>query len=263
MPTLKDLTGKRFGRLTVLRRDTERIAKKRYIYWVCRCDCGVIKSVESMKLKSGRTKSCGCLKRERFYNMSHTEFSDFHNANHRIYKIWNSMNSRCFNQNHKSYKNYGGRGITVCIDWQGESGFFNFLNWSNENGYKEGLSIDRVDVNGGYSPDNCRWITMKEQQYNKSSNRMITYKGETRSFAEWCSILGFTVNTMRHRIDVLGIPFEIAVVMDSIPKAIYKGREMRISTISQIEHVNYKELLRAILVDGEDVEIAVLHLKHN
>lgn len=256
MPPLKDLTGERFGRLTVLRRDTDRI-KKNCVYWVCRCDCGAIKSVESMKLKSGRTKSCGCRKRDFFYQMSHTEFSDFHNANKRIYKIWHSMNSRCFNENHKSYKNYGKRGITVCDEWQGELGFVNFLNWSNEHGYQDELSIDRIDVNGNYCPENCRWITKRKQQWNKRTSRLITYNGETKALAEWCNILGFTSNTLRHRLDILSLPFEVAVSMESVPKAIYKGKEWRLPSLAQYKHVDYKSLLHAVLVDHEDVEHAV------
>lgn len=108
----------------------------------------------------------------------------------KIYYVHNTMNQRCYNQNNAQYKNYGARGISVCDEWKGSNGFEAFYQWSLKNGYKEGLSIDRIDVNGNYEPNNCRWITQKEQMNNTRINVYIQYKGETHTMKEWAEILG-------------------------------------------------------------------------
>ena len=116
----------------------------------------------------------------------------------RLQEIFHSMKQRCYNPNAKSYKHYGGRGIVICDEWLSSSK--TFYNWSNDNGYKEGLTIDRIDNNKGYSPENCRWVSAKVQANNKRNNRVITYKGETKTLAEWCEVLDLDYDVIEHRL---------------------------------------------------------------
>lgn len=188
--SLKDLTGKKFGMLTVLHR-TDNLGKN--TMWLCKCDCGKETVVNGGRLVSGTTKSCGCLRyisRNQKHEGSHT----------RIYIIWSSMKQRCNNPNNHAYKRYGGRGISICPEWLGEHGFENFRDWSFKNGYQENLTIDRIDNNGNYEPSNCRWATNKEQANNTSKNITIEYLGETRSIAEWSEITGIKIGTLRARL---------------------------------------------------------------
>lgn len=123
------------------------------------------------------------------HRMSHT----------RLYRVWDGMISRCHREKYHSYKRYGGRGITVCDEWRND--FHAFYEWAIRNGYHEGLSIDRIDNDKGYSPDNCRWVTMKVQGNNKRSNHYIEYNGETHTIAEWSEILGIPRNVLYHRFE--------------------------------------------------------------
>ncbi len=152
-----DLTNERFGRLTVIARHGYRGKKKR-ITWLCRCDCGNQKVVIGEDMKSGQTKSCGCLKGEG-NNYRHGL------SNSRLWNSYRAMKERCSLASHIYYKNYGGRGIKVCEEWL--NSFDSFCEWAMSNGYKEGLTIDRIDIDGNYEPNNCRWATMKEQAQNK------------------------------------------------------------------------------------------------
>lgn len=153
-----DLTGQRFGRLTVLERAENKGA---YVCWKCRCDCGIEKIIAGYCLKSGKTQSCGCLQIERTAE-AHTTHGKYHT---RLHGIWTDMKARCNNPNRKAYKDYGGRGITVCEEWH--NSFETFYEWAMANGYSDDLTIDRIDNDKGYSPDNCRWATMADQNKNK------------------------------------------------------------------------------------------------
>lgn len=157
--TLIDLTGKRFGRLTVLKRVFPPNTKNK-AYWLCQCDCGKTTVCTSKSLRGGHTKSCGCLQREDAKNRATVHgFSG-----EPLYYVHNMMKQRCFNHNNKNFKDYGGRGIRVCKEWLE---YTEFRKWAMENGYKPGLSIERINNDGNYCPENCTWITIAEQQKNR------------------------------------------------------------------------------------------------
>lgn len=179
----KDLTGKKFGRLTVI--GFNRIQKGSY-RWACECECGNVVSVPYSRLMRGETKSCGCILRE--LKTKHGK------SNTRLYTAWENMKTRCYNPNDDFYADYGGRGIKVCDEWLDD--FTSFYKWSMENGYKSHLTIDRIDNNGDYSPDNCRWVDLKTQGRNKRNNVQVTINGETKTLSEWAESEGINQKTL-------------------------------------------------------------------
>lgn len=159
-----DITGKRFGRLTVISRS--HVNQNKFIVWECKCDCGNTTYVVAHQMKHGKVQSCGCLNQEkRLERITTHGFSKLP-----IYKVWKSMKSRCYNRSDKRYSRYGGRGIVVCVEWiiSAES----FVRWAIVNGYKKGLTIDRIDNNGNYSPDNCRFVTVAKNNRNSSNTHL-------------------------------------------------------------------------------------------
>ena len=159
-----DLTGKRFGRLTVIKRVANNRNNK--VMWLCKCDCGKETTVIGSLLYTGRTKSCGCLTREATIKRSTKH--GYRVTHKHLYCTRLNMISRCENPKNKDYGYYGGRGIKVCPEWTDKkNGVAAFCEWALANGYAEGLTIDRIDVNGDYSPDNCRWVTMAVQCTNR------------------------------------------------------------------------------------------------
>ena len=184
---MSEFVGKRYGRLIVIKKDDNR-KNSHDIYWICRCDCGNEKSVSTGHLNSGTVKSCGCLKKEiaREHFRIATEKNTRHGeAGTKLYGIWHCMKERCENEKIASYKWYGAKGIKVCEEWQD---YKNFSKWANENGYsdykgverKNKLSIDRINSNGDYCPENCRWITVSENTRRGSIKR---WENEKRNCA--------------------------------------------------------------------------------
>lgn len=200
-----DLTGQKFGRLLVLERAENKYGRTA---WKCKCDCGNYKEVTSYDLKSQKIKSCNCLQKENGIIIGKTKgYTSTHNLSKtRIYAIWLSIKQRCYYKRGISYKNYGGRGIKICNEWLNkENGFINFYNWAIENGYDENKSrkeqsLDRIDVNGNYEPNNCRWVTMKIQQNNKQNNKIIIYKNKKYTISELSDKLGISSATLNWRI---------------------------------------------------------------
>lgn len=186
-----DLTGRTFGRLTVIQYDHS----KNGAYWLCRCECGKTKVIKGNSLTKGVTTSCGCKSREMSINRSTTHGM----TGTRIYRIRSGMIARCYKENATSYPKYGAKGITVCDEWLGENGFINFYNWAMENGYKDNLTLDRINPKGNYEPSNCRWATYKEQANNTKATVFLTYNGETKPASEWAEIVGISQSAITHR----------------------------------------------------------------
>lgn len=206
---------KKFGRLTALYPIDDYVSPKgsKKRRWLCICNCNNYCAVTEQYLKNGTTKSCGCLRKEVVIN-THQKYLTKHNEAHsRLYNVWHSMKSRCFNKNRPQYKNYGGRGITVCEDWLD---YIAFRDWSIANGYDSNAprgqcTLDRIDVDGNYCPENCQWINMLAQQNNRTNNRKYTYNGETKTLKQWAEDLGIDRTTLTYRIDKSGMTFEEAI----------------------------------------------------
>lgn len=185
---LIDLTGKTFGHWTVIRRAPN---KGKRVFWLCRCVCGTEKIVQGTSLKNGVSKSCGCKKSE-----NHFETHGLSNTD--LYRKWLSIKNRCYNQKDKKYKNYGGRGIKVCDEWLND--FEAFYTWSLSHGYEKGLEIDRIDNNGNYEPDNCRYTTRRENMLNRNNTIKIKFRGEEKPLLKWCEELNLPYGTIYSRI---------------------------------------------------------------
>lgn len=188
-----DLKGKQFGKLKVLELAEIRKGHK---YWLCQCDCGRKKIIRGSSLISGITSSCNCLRANN--NKTHGK------TNTRLFNIWSGMKKRCYNKNNKGYCNYGKRGISICNEWL--NSFESFYEWAINNGYREDLTIDRIDNNGNYEPSNCRWTNIKTQCNNRRSNKIIEYNGEKHTISEWSTITGINKNTIWARIYKYNLP---------------------------------------------------------
>ena len=199
---VNDLTGQRFGRLLVLG-PTENGSRK--TYYDCQCDCGNVKSVRSDSLIRGAIRSCGCLKKEqdrKNLTAAHTHKM----SGTRLYEIWQGIKKRCYNPHDVRYDRYGGRGIKVCDEWRED--FSAFYGWAMQNGYDETLTIDRIDNDGDYCPENCSWSNPQEQARNRSSNIRITIGNATKTLTEWCEIFQVdskVVFARYHRNGFIGI----------------------------------------------------------
>lgn len=186
MSKVIDLTGQKFNKLTVIKWAGK---QGKQSLWECRCECGKTKTVRGDSLKNESIRSCGCLQKEAVatHGMSYTK----------EYGIWGSMLCRCRNPNHRQYADYGGRGIKVCERWES---FESFLTDMGERPL-DVVSIDRIDNEGNYEPSNCRWAMKKEQDNNRRSNKLVEYKGQTKTVAEWCDELELSRQTIYQRLN--------------------------------------------------------------
>lgn len=184
----KDLSGKTFGRLTVMHythSDSHRVP-----HYLCKCECGTEKIISSQSLKRGLTVSCGCYHRERHHVHGIT--------GHPLLDVYRHMKDRCSDPTYHAYKDYGGRGITVCDEWMNDAKAF--YDWAVSNGYKEGLTLDRVDNNGNYEPSNCRWATRTEQGNNKRNNIVLEFNGKAMTLHDWARALNINPGTLDSRL---------------------------------------------------------------
>ena len=190
------------------------------VLWLCQCDCGVRRTISGDRLRRGETQSCGCFRREN----TGGQFQKYAKGqvNPRIYRIWKLIHSRCCNSNNPKFKNYGGRGITVCSKWMDD--FMAFQTWALSAGYDDSLTIDRIDVNGPYSPENCRWTNNLIQCNNKTDNVFLELHGERHTVADWSRITGIHVQTIRGRLK-RGWPIEMALETPTEPKFIRKNKK--------------------------------------
>lgn len=186
---IKDLTGQRFGRLIVLELGKKRHTKDR-VRWLCKCDCGNFKEPTTSDLRTGNTQSCGCKNMERITTHGKSKTA--------LYKVWCGIKERCNAPNSYHFHNYGGRGISICDEWNKD--FQNFYKWAKSNGYKRGLTIERIDNDGNYEPSNCTWIPKGEQNNNKRDTIRIKFNGEELTLKEWSERTGIKLITLYFRI---------------------------------------------------------------
>ena len=199
MAMSKDLTGQKFGYLSVVKRIGSRNNRT---MWECKCDCGNYTIADTHSLTSQNTKSCGC--RKYGGRLSHGGA----NSHSRLYRIWAAMKSRCANPKNISFPAYGGKGVQVCAEW---TRFEPFRDWARSNGYADNLTIDRINSEGDYEPTNCRWTTYKVQSNNTSRNHYVTAFGETLTISQWADRFGISDRTIAARINLLGWDAEDAV----------------------------------------------------
>lgn len=186
-----NLIGKRFGDLTVLEECNERDKHGKIVY-KCLCNCGNVTYVKGNNLRRGNTNSCGCLKHKpNKHNFKHGKTPT------RLYRILKGMKDRCYNNKLMYYKNYGARGIKICDEWLND--FMAFYDWAMSNGYNDNLTIDRIDVNGNYEPNNCRWVDLKTQQNNLRNNILLTYNNKTQTISQWADELGLNKYNLYYR----------------------------------------------------------------
>ena len=204
MGQLIDLTGRKFGKLTVIERVEDHIQKSGVpkAMWKCQCECGCERIVYGQALRAGKIIDCGCGDFERRSKISRESATTHGGSKSQLYRVWRAMKGRCQTQTDKGYKYYGARGIKVCHEWDEYEAF---RIWAYENGYNPGLkrgvcTLDRIDVNGNYEPKNCRFVTQAVQCRNKTNNWMIEYDGRTLCITDWSKELGIKRITLRNRL---------------------------------------------------------------
>lgn len=180
--------------------------------WLCLCDCGNTAIGTVKHLLDGGRRSCGKCKYRYANYGTHKE------SKTRLWRIWDDMKTRCNNPNARNYKNYGQRGIKICPEW---SDFSEFRSWAYNNGYSDGLSIDRIDVDKDYCPGNCRWATMKEQGNNKRNNNYLTFNGETKTIMQWSEEKHMLWATLKGRLKA---GWSIEAALNTPVKKIKKGQ---------------------------------------
>lgn len=187
--------GEKFGKLTILKEiEPKLISNKPRRMFQCECECGNIIETQLALLRNGHTSSCGCYQKQR---VSETQTKHGLADKHPLYLVWKNMKKRCDNPNATEYKNYGGRGITYCLEWKE---FQNFYDWAISNGWQDKLTIDRIDTNNNYCPENCRWVDMKTQENNTTRNHYIEYDNVKYTLSSLSEFLNIPYNVVRYRI---------------------------------------------------------------
>lgn len=206
-----NISNQRFGRLIAI--EPLGSDKHHSIIWKCKCDCGNIVNVDGRSLRRGMTRSCGCLAHD--VHLSGDIRRKHGGCGTRLYATWKRIKNRCNNPNSPDYQKwYGKFGITVCEEWS--NSFEKFRDWSLSHGYRDDLTIDRIDYTKGYSPDNCRWVTAKEQANNKRNVSKIEYNGESHTISEWADITGLSRSILYNRICVY--KWDIERALTTLPK---------------------------------------------
>lgn len=210
----KKWIGQKFGRLTIIGFEKKKEPNRGW-NWVCQCDCGNKKVVSPQDVKLGKTKSCGCYHDEVCKSRA-TKYNHLVKDYPRLHRIYHWMKRRCYDPKTPRYEDYGGRGISVSREWIDKAhGFDNFVQWAIENGYSDRLTLDRIDVNGDYCPENCRWVTYKEQNENKRDTKWVVYKGKKIQLKRLCEKIGVCYDTVHNRIYSLGWDVERAIMEPS------------------------------------------------
>ena len=198
-----DITNQKFGKLTALNREEN--DKHGQARWKCICDCGNIIITSSHSLRSGHTKSCGCTRNDKIKMQNYKHGM----SNTRLFHIWMGLKHRCTNPNFCDAKLYSERGITICDEWKND--FTAFYDWSMLNGYNDSLSIDRIDSNGNYCPQNCRWANHYVQANNRRNSNIVTYHGNSNNLDDMCRSLNVNSKVIRSRMKRNNLSFEEAV----------------------------------------------------
>lgn len=219
MPAARDISGQSFGRLLAVRWASERPSASGGRIWECTCDCGKTTYVPIGSVTSGGTTSCGCAHREMIAALGRRSAKHSMTGSH-TYRSWQSMRQRCNDSDSKDFRNYGGRGISVCARWDG---FLAFLEDMGER--PKGTTLDRIDVNGNYEPSNCRWADHRTQSNNKRSNVVVTHDGQSKTVAQWAEIVGLERKTLEYRIRV-GWPADRALTTPSITNRKRHGNQV-------------------------------------
>lgn len=195
---VNDIVGKKFNRLTVIsfshKKPHPNPQKGYFYFYKCKCECGKNTIVRRERLINLETKSCGCYTREKIKEVISTKRT----LSHRLYRIWSGIKARCYNSKSARYSSYGNKGVKMCEEWKND--FNIFYDWAILNGYNDKLTIERVNVNGNYEPNNCIWATVKTQANNRTNNHLIFYNCETHTLSEWAEILKINRSTLWYRI---------------------------------------------------------------
>ena len=210
LPYTSDITGQKFNHLTAVE-----IVSRKPLRWKCLCDCGNYTTVLSTNLRSGNVKSCGCIQHRG--NPTHNL------TNTRQYRIYRKIIRRCYVKNDPAYKDYGARGIKMCDEWR--KSVVSFYNWSMNNGYADNLTIDRIDNDKGYSPENCRWTDQKQQCNNRRSCRLFTVNGVTKTLTQWCEDYNANYKNTYSRVFNLGWNIEEALTFRGDARKEKRGKE--------------------------------------
>ena len=234
---IKDITGQRFGRLIALKHIG--FASNHVALWKCKCDCGKMIVARECNLHSGITKSCGCLQIERTKKAN----SKHGKTNTRLYNIWSKMKERCCNPTRKAYKNYGKKGVSVCDEWLND--FQKFHDWAIVSGYKDNLTIDRINSDGNYEPNNCRWITLSENVRQKYKSDFITVGDKSLTIHDWAQRLNLSQYALRNRYKEFGkewVEKAIKTILETGDNThIYKRKEYANGRIRHRKNTNTQQ----------------------